>query len=78
MKLECPPPLRGLVNRASVMGQSVPEEAAAWLERYHRIASHRNVCIANLPISPFEMDHRPFIMRTGDDVHASIFGRGCI
>lgn len=62
MELECAPSLLGLVRRTPVMRQPVPEEASARFQRYHRIPSNGYICIANLPISAFEMDHRTFVM----------------
>lgn len=56
-----------------MVNHAVEEEAAARLQRHHRIPTHLDLRITDLPIPPFEVYHRPLPVTAGNHVHAAVF-----
>ena len=59
-----------------MVGEAVPEQAAAWFEGDSHVAVYLYIGVADLPIAASKVRHGPFSVGAGHDVETAVFDRG--
>src|SRR5207245_121459 len=73
--LHGPPALARRVGGRAMLKQAVEEEQAARLERRGHHLAVAPIGIADLPVAPLEVDHRPRTARPDAQAHAAVLRR---
>lgn len=58
--------------------QPIEKEHTSRFERDRDDALAVHLCVADLPVSPLEMDHRTLAMASGDNMHTPVFWCGLV